>query len=506
MVGAAIGSWVGSLKSVTEQLADGIRSVFGTLKTTFDLLVQIGGDLFGLLNGLVGLIPGVNAEFNLLRFALFAVLSPFKLLEIAINGIYDLYLTIKKNTLGLNAGEQAALNERRTVRATDEFTIQGRQAAGNSLASQKAAEYAKFKEAQGRGDTQAMNRIAEYMKSIDRMLVQQGGKPAASQPTKPGENKKASGLTPTAADMSWYNQQMSKTPASGPAVTAAQTTATNVQQVNQKAATQVAHASGIRNAAVKTQANTTTANTTLGNIRVGIIAVSNKLSLLQSAILGDLNNIQAGVTRISALLASGGLKVKTDFGLGGGLGGGDGGPPVFGAAASKFGLQMTSGYRPGDPGYHGLNRARDYSNGSGPTPQMQMFAQFMASTFGKNLKELIYTPLGYSIKNGAKVPPYAQSTHMDHVHVAWAYGPNNPVAFESMGAAQQWERSMVPGSLKVASVTANSGEGFGGSPVNVTNNISISQQPGQSADELASIVAMKIGEAVADARAASIFV
>jgi hypothetical protein len=137
---------------------------------------------------------------------------------------------------------------------------------------------------------------------------------------------------------------------------------------------------------------------------------------------------------------------------------------------------------------------------------MQMFAQFMASTFGKNLKELIYTPLGFSIKDGVKVPPYAQASHYDHVHIAWAYGPNNPVAFESMGAAQQWERSMVPGSLKVASVTANSGEGFGGGPVNVTNNISITQQPGQSADELASIVALKIGEAVADARAASIFV
>lgn len=258
---------------------------------------------------------------------------------------------------------------------------------------------------------------------------------------------------------------------------------------------------------MKTQNNTTTANTTLGNIRAGMIAVSNKLSSLQSAILGDLNNIQAGVSRISSLLASGGLKVKTDFGMPGGLpGGGAGGPPIFGAAAQKFGLTMTSGYRPGDPGYHGVNRARDYSNGSGPTPQMMAFAQYMYSTFGSNLKELIYTPLGFSIKNGQKVPPYAQAAHYNHVHVAWAYGPNNPVAFGSMGAAQQWERSMVPGSMKVASVTANSGEGFGGSPVNVTNNISISQQPGQSADELASIVAMKIGEAVADARAASIFV
>jgi hypothetical protein len=106
-------------------------------------------------------------------------------------------------------------------------------------------------------------------------------------------------------------------PAANPAAVAAQAqavtaTSTNTQQLNQKAATQVSHAAETKSAAVKTQANTTTANTTLGNIRVGIIAVSNKLSSLQSAILGDLNNIQAGVSRISALLASGGLKVKTD--------------------------------------------------------------------------------------------------------------------------------------------------------------------------------------------------
>jgi hypothetical protein len=283
-----------------------------------------------------------------------------------------------------------------------------------------------------------------------------------------------------------------------------------------------------------------------------------------------LNNIQAGVASISSLLSRGSLKVQADFGLGGGaLGGGDGGPPVFGAAASKFGLTMTSGYRPGDPGYHGLNRARDYSNGSGPTPQMQMFAQFMASTFGKNLKELIYTPLGFSIKNGAKVPPYAQASHYDHVHVAYALGAGNPAFFNDQKDAVAWEKKFL--GKGIDSITTNTaelaqaGDGMlgpswlpwnwgklvdqerktsplnrtnrmleqmqkegnlpsgmrqistegmypgGGSslasaPINITAPISITQQPGQSADELASIVAMKIGEAVSDARAASIFV
>ena len=192
----------------------------------------------------------------------------------------------------------------------------------------------------------------------------------------------------------------------------------------------------------------------------------------------------------------------------GGLGGGSigGGVDAFTPMAQQMGLTMTSGYRPGDPGWHGANRARDFSNGTGPTPQMMQFAQMLASKYGSNLKELIYTPLGFSIKNGQKVAPYAQGAHYNHVHVAYANGIGQGMAFSSLKGAQDWENSMVRGSVKVGSVTANSGEGFGGSPININAPITINQQPGQSADELASIVAMKIGEAVAEARAASIFV
>jgi hypothetical protein len=90
------------------------------------------------------------------------------------------------------------------------------------------------------------------------------------------------------------------------------------------------------------------------------------------------------------------------------------------------------------------------------------------------------------------------------VHTANAFGPGNGMAFTSMRAAQNWERSMVPGSKRIASITANSGERFGGGAV--TNNITINQQPNQNAEELATIVALKIGEAISDARASSIFV
>jgi hypothetical protein len=511
MIGAAIGGWVGGLDAVTAPLTEVFSSVGGALQGFGDsiaMIVTVTGDLFGEIGQLIGGIFGIKGEFDGLKIALAPFTLAFQALELGLKGFALLLAEMRvffKRYFGSSEEYQGAIKERDRLNVSMKES-QGRANAYNASMQGPAAVKKQINDAvyELQKDPKLTAARSAELKAFvaeARALLKGGagaqpkpGAPAAAAPPKPG--------VPVTAQV----------PAANPAAVTAQTqaitaTSTNTQQLNQKAATQITHAAGIKSAAVKTQTNTTTANTTLGNIRVGIIAVSNKLSSLQSAILGDLNNIQAGVSRISSLLASGALKVQTDFGMGGGpLGGGDGGPPVFGAAASKFGLQMTSGYRPGDPGYHGLNRARDYSNGSGPTPQMQMFAQFMASTFGSNLKELIYTPLGFSIKNGTKVPPYAQSTHMDHVHVAWAYGPNNPVAFGSMGAAQQWERSMVPGSLKVASVTANSGEGFGGSPVNVTNNISISQQPGQSADELAAIVAIKIGEAVADARAASIFV
>jgi hypothetical protein len=152
---------------------------------------------------------------------------------------------------------------------------------------------------------------------------------------------------------------------------------------------------------------------------------------------------------------------------------------------------------------------------------MMQFAQYMASTYGSNLKELIYTPLGFSIKNGQRVAPYAQGSHYNHVHVAYAMGAGMPAFFQEQKDAVSWEKKHLgPG---VKSITTNSAE-MGGyvspsgmqsgtgsgslaaAPININAPITINQQPGQDADQLASIVALKIGEAVADARAATIFV
>ena len=97
----------------------------------------------------------------------------------------------------------------------------------------------------------------------------------------------------------------------------------------------------------------------------------------------------------------------------------------FTSIAKKFGLQLTSDYRPGDSGYHGKNRARDYSNdgvGNG-TPEQLKFAQHLVKNYGSSLSQLIYTPLGFGIANGKKVGldywgASTNSQHYHHVHVA----------------------------------------------------------------------------------------
>jgi phage-related minor tail protein len=129
-----------------------------------------------------------------------------------------------------------------------------------------------------------------------------------------------------------------------------------------------------------------------------------------------------------------GMLPGVSSGGGGGYGDLAGVGPVAGVdsftpIASRYGLIIPKGgaHRPGDPGWHGQNRARDYSNGFGPTPEMHRFASMMALVYGRQLKELIYTPLGFGIKNGQRVPlefwgSRVNAMHNNHVHVAYARG------------------------------------------------------------------------------------
>jgi hypothetical protein len=94
--------------------------------------------------------------------------------------------------------------------------------------------------------------------------------------------------------------------------------------------------------------------------------------------------------------------------------------------AESMGLQVTSYRRPGDPGYHGLGRAMDFqtigAGGNTGTPSQLALANEFVRKYGATAKEIFYTPLGFSIKDGKKVSPIAASGHYNHVHIAFSKG------------------------------------------------------------------------------------
>jgi hypothetical protein len=172
-----------------------------------------------------------------------------------------------------------------------------------------------------------------------------------------------------------------------------------------------------------------------------------------------------------------------------------GGVDAFNSIAKSKGLSLTSGFRPGSKGWHGVNRARDYSNGSSPTPQMMAFAQKLINDYGGNLKELIYTPLGFSIKDGKKVPPIAASSHFNHVHVAYALGAGNPILTPTKAMAEKIDAQAF-GRANIKTFTAGNGEFGGGPTINGGINVTVNGSGVNDPKELAAMVAWEIQQAM----------
>lgn len=213
----------------------------------------------------------------------------------------------------------------------------------------------------------------------------------------------------------------------------------------------------------------------LNSIRSGIMAVSSKVSTQPtlSQVNTNTNETNNLLRQVITAIKSSGINSFMPNGFSPPLGGAQGNLGAAARLASASGLQVTSSFRPGDKGYHGVGRAMDFSNSTGPTPQMMAFAQKMIAQYGSSLTELIYSPLGFSIKNGRKVPPIAYGSHFNHVHVAFGKGPGNPTLFSNERAAIAYEQMMAPAGARVATVTANSSE-FGGGNTTVNQNITIS--------------------------------
>jgi hypothetical protein len=93
--------------------------------------------------------------------------------------------------------------------------------------------------------------------------------------------------------------------------------------------------------------------------------------------------------------------------------------------AESMKVDLWSHVRKEDPNsYHYDGRAMDFSNDSvgNGTPEQLALANEFVKRYGATAKEIFYTPLGYSIKDGKKVSTIAASTHYNHVHIAFAKG------------------------------------------------------------------------------------
>lgn len=157
--------------------------------------------------------------------------------------------------------------------------------------------------------------------------------------------------------------------------------------------------------------------------RVGnpLAAVRKQFGDLYDAIQRLPKNVQLQVSTNAGRLASGDA-----FGMlgGGALGGGSGSRSRMAARAMAVapGAQViTSGYRPGAITASGnVSFHSDQSNPAQDIGGSSLAGVFTAAErmFGANLEELIYSPMGYSLIDGNRVPAVAVSDHWDHVHLA----------------------------------------------------------------------------------------
>jgi len=97
------------------------------------------------------------------------------------------------------------------------------------------------------------------------------------------------------------------------------------------------------------------------------------------------------------------------------------------------GMKLSSGYREGDPGYHGSGMAADFSNGGDAgSPEMLGLANFIADNYMPDTLELIHSPFNRNIKDGQNVGDGVSTygdempKHRDHVHWAMGFAPSEP--------------------------------------------------------------------------------
>ncbi|WP_144440110.1 transglycosylase SLT domain-containing protein [Rhodococcus erythropolis] len=137
------------------------------------------------------------------------------------------------------------------------------------------------------------------------------------------------------------------------------------------------------------------------------------------------------------------------------------------AVQEKFGagMQMTSGLRYTDNGYHSQGMAADFSNGYSSTPEMRQLAGWIADNFAGRTIELIHDPFNRNIGAGNPVGDgygfYGAGTMAEHNnHVHWAVtepvGPGGDPADADGGGLMGSVRRLLGGAVNSARSVAAS--------------------------------------------------
>ena len=493
----------GGVENTMRQFQSIFGEIFNSLGGAFQGFMDIFGGLFGIIGdvgaALLRVFTGANSAadgLQLLKFLMVPITAAFQALELGLKGLALLLREIQvwfNRKFGSKEAYQKSIKERDAANIS-RAESQGRANAYNASIlgkdhTQKELDNAK-KEFNRKG--LSAERSAELRAFIKEATLQIN--PAAKNKPAP-----APAATPSAFQV---NPEGGKPQ---PGLTSSEAKAGNLAVI-----TSSQDIKQMVTPIKTTQVDTKMSYTTLGLIKGAMVAISNKLSAINSAIGNDLNNIQSGVSRISSTLLSGQLKVKTSFGDGA-FGVSGGGGPGYGSAgiaiAGKLGdFMKATGGAPGsiwEHPMHGGVRGR-HANGSLHYAGRAIDIGAYAHEQGPVLNRVAQFNAMYGLKptqlfHAGNDP----KGHGDHVHVAYANGYGMP--FTSALEAMRYEKLSTPGSVKVGSITGNSSEGFGGT-TNVTNNITITQQQGQSMDQLASIVALKISNAVQEARSSSYYV
>ena len=185
--GTVLGAWIGGMMADTEAVVAPVKSAIISIIGSVNEVGAVFEELFGFATDIVAavftLIPGLDkaAEgFSFLGAVVFALLSPFKLLELGLIGLKVMLMELRKFAAKFGVGsfdesDQAQLNKAKggLESKTDKFTIEGRQAAGFSLQQQKDAEYAKWKAAQ---TDEEKNRHVRYMRVIEQKIKDEEGR------------------------------------------------------------------------------------------------------------------------------------------------------------------------------------------------------------------------------------------------------------------------------------------------------------------------------------------